>query len=1411
MNNMEDIQTTKHIDDFLIQAENLHLKLWAIIGNDPAKTKKVVSYLNKQDWQVIDVGKEVKKLHGVNMTNDDPIIEIGEIIKEWMNALPDKLILTNASILYEKKFNKITPIGAFKYGVSRTKHCILILENETLISNRIYYGKVGQESYSDKEEREIVLSKVEDIAEDYITTYKIKKAVEREELTADGIGNLFNYTPIKDVIDIDLDLREDSSKKNLISSFIISEGLERQILEFYENIEMTNHKAAKIVGNYGSGKSHLIAFLITSVTDPDLRQFIKNGKVKKAAEKCEHKFFVVQFELNQGEADMATWFYRQLKKQLKDKYGIDIPTFDDKKHFDQQKEFIISVINKVKEKDKTAGLLVVMDEVSDFLNQKPLYLISRDLQFLRLVAQVCQSEDLMLVTSMQEDIYTSPRFKSIAAQEARISERFQDIYIHKEDVKNVIAQRIVPKTANQKTEIENKLKPFAAKIEDVANKMNDYVNLYPFTPELLDLFQQLPFFEKRGVIQFAQKELKYVINEKFPFFFTFDCIYDLIESNPNVRNLEDVFAITRLVNIIKEKIKASIPTKNQADALKILKALAVYSLWTEKKSGATAKELVDNLLIIPESKVLSATDYLSKIIQDIRTATDGFYIKVIKDKSSGNDYFKFDPSIDGDTPEERIEKEISTISDDMIERELFKQIQDILELQPFENLPEIFEDECPWQSVKSFRKGYILFFKKGVDFSDIEKKDFNIAFVSPYLKETKPNNFDNLLSIYIPLDDVTAVEHLKRIAAIKQLMNKGVMKSQMTQKLVDAIDGTIKNGVKESGIRYRLARWVYAKAECELNHNKISIQSVLSKEINNLHEIIDEVKKKLFDKCFNDKFPKHPKYSQILSSSNIGSTLSALANEIAVGDFTKLTLAHKEFLKSLHLLSPSNDPDFTNSVLAQSILNAITTKGTKVTEIKTELVDLLSKPPHGIEPEMVQFILIYLTTLGKISLRQVGGDTMDISNIEDKFRNLSQFEMIKYAAKQEELPYDFAERLLNKLGLNGAKMRQESTRNDSFREYKERVTEIIRITKYTEQQIKYLEAKPILYLNLDQLKTAFEKTKVIDWNTINIANHASFNSLTHLNSILSEVGDALVALQNIDEAIQFYFDVIADGIDYMKQALDIISDNLKFLTDETIVTKLNGLFEDTVEIVKDFSKFISLAERMPISGKISAFKNTYAKEFYFLAHEQTVGRKVNWKEFDNITKHPLYDEIMLLTEMGCLVVAKFRSKLLQWQNLLAWRCLSLDVDKLNQTPFCTHCNFMKIEGRDYDNIKSEVKSIDKIMESIYSEYVQNAASEISNNISNLEIITIPANHKKIIKGIADTKKLPEKLDRALIASINELFKNFKIVELSREEVLTALFKKDQLLTLEQLRKAFFDWENEIKKGHNEDEIRIKLN
>lgn len=628
--------------------------------------------------------------------------------------------------------------------------------------------------------------------------------------------------------------------------------------------------------------------------------------------------------------------------------------------------------------------------------------------------------------------------------------------------------------------------------------------------------------------------------------------------------------------------------------------------------------------------------------------------------------------------------------------------------------------------------------------------------------------------------------------------------------MVEAIDGAFKNGVHISGIRYRLARWVYTQANCELNHNKVNIQAVLGHEYNTLHEIIDELKKKSFDKCFNEKFTAHPKYSQLLSSTNIGNTLSAIANEVSKGDFSSLTQAHKDFLKSLHLLNTSNEPDYSDSVLAQSILNIITSKGSKVTDIKAELESSLASPPNGIEPEIVHFILVYLTTMGKISLRLIGGDTINISNIADKFRSLAQFEMIRYASKQEELPYEFAERLLNKFGLNGAKMRQESLRNESFKEYKEKMAILIKLNTDISQKIKLFESKPKLYLNIDQLKDAFSKTAVIDWNILDIANHASFNSLEHLNNQLPEIGKAYGEIENLSSTIQHYLEVVADGIDYMEQALEIVNKSLKYAPDEKVAEKFQALYEDTLAIVRDFPKFNNLADRNPVKGKITSFREIYIKEFYYPAHEKYVGKKQDWKTLSEIKNHEHYDEIMLLAELNCLLVAKIKNKLLYWQSLLTWKCTDLDASKLNQTPFCAHCNFLKVEGREYDGIKPEISGVDKTMQSILMEYRENAVAEIRESKANIVMISIPAAHKELINTIIESGALPGKLDKAAIASINELFKHFKQVKLSRDDVINAFFSHSQLLTISQLRQAYFNWENKIKGSDNEDEIRIGL-
>jgi ABC-type cobalamin/Fe3+-siderophores transport system ATPase subunit len=1409
---MED--NIKHIDTYLSLANSLRFKLWAVVGKDEAKIQNIISYLSQQKYTLVDVGIELQELYKELDNKEAVNHDIGQKIKEWFNSKPDKLILTNASILYHSEFVKISPIGAFKYN-SRNKSCVLFLEDEQIISNRLYYGQTGTEEYYDKDINDILITRLSEIKDDFISQVSEREVTyDKDNLPANAIGHLFNYTVIKDVVDIDSDLRELDMKKELISSYIISEGTEQQIIDFFDNLQKPNHKAVKIIGNYGSGKSHLIAFLIGIINNPDLRQFIKNEKVKKATEKITRKFFTVQFELQPVNVDLSYFFFKELEKQIKREYDIDIPKWTPE--IIDLKEHITNVILALKKNDATRGLLVIVDEVSDFIQTKVQNEIKRDFQFLRIVAQVCQDQDMLFVTSMQEDIYSSPKLQNIAADEERISQRFQNIVIRKEAVSQVIAHRIVPKSSQQKAELNQKLKPYIEKIEDIANNQEKFIELFPFTPSLLNLFHELPYFEKRGAIQFAQTELKHAIGLPFPYFFTFDRIFDLLENNPNVRNLEDVYDVVKVVNIIQQKITTNLDEKQHSDASKLLKALAVYSLWSKGQNGATSKELAEQLLILPQNKAIESFMQVSMIIKKIREATDGFYIKIVKDEVSGNDYFKFDPHIVGGDPEEKIEKEIVAVSGDtdLQENVLFDQIREILDLEYFKNTPNLFIDECAWISVKSFRKGFIVFQRKDQEINAIDNTDYVINFVSPFSKKKPITYCKNQLNIKIKLeskDHKENIELIKRIVAIKSLISKNVMATAMQKKLQEALEG-YRNpaGTTITGIKYRLSRCIYFLSEVELNGNTISVQSTLGKEFNNISEIISELKKKVFDKCFNDVYPEHPKYAEMLTGSNIVNSLSQIADEITSGNSKALTARSKSFISTLSITNTNGDIDISGNKLAQIILTTIYSKNGKVVDIEKEIQPLLTIAPYGLEPETIHFFLIVLTTLGKISLKSKGGgDDFDISNINEKFKSLSQFDNIIYAIKKDDLSYDFACNLMNALGLNGNMILKESTRNEGFTLYLKTVKSINEDLKALSYQVDALIKKDNVFINTKDLQEYFSSITSIEWAKLDIPNHAKFNTLEFLNSKLNIIKDSLSSLATLKQAIDDYNKTIHSGIIYMKDALEIVRANEQYLTEKTIPGKLEQFSKDTILITENFSKFIQLNERFPLSGKIETFKKIYVTEFYYPALQNTIGDKVEWKPLETFTKHKMFPQIMALAQLDCNVPEKINKKIQLWSDLFSWRSKSVDVDRLYQIPFDTATNFMKIV-RDYSIIKKESQAVETTLVKIHDDYASTAVTEIKKREQQIEIVKLSTELKKSIKEIIKTGTIPSPLTSQLIDAINKLFVDIKIITLKKEDVLKSLFKKDELITLDQLREAFYNLEQKIKQENKGEEIRLKL-
>src|SRR5665811_1472298 len=118
---------------------------------------------------------------------------------------------------------------------------------------------------------------------------------------------------------------------------------------------------------------------------------------------------------------------------------------------------------------------------------------------------------------MQEHIFTNPKYVDEAKSFGRVSERFQIITIKREDIKKVIAKRVLNKTREQRIELEKRFSDYTKYYPAIQARLNEFIDLFPLHPYVVQIFSELPYFEKRGVIQFTIQEVEKVLDKEFRF------------------------------------------------------------------------------------------------------------------------------------------------------------------------------------------------------------------------------------------------------------------------------------------------------------------------------------------------------------------------------------------------------------------------------------------------------------------------------------------------------------------------------------------------------------------------------------------------------------------------------------------------------------------------------------------------------------------------------------------------------------------------------------------------------------------------------------------------------------------------------------------------------------------------------
>ena len=182
-------------------------------------------------------------------------------------------------------------------------------------------------------------------------------------------GELVQFDPIEDVVQ----LREADDRleaERLVRTYVISDGMAEKItsgLIPYLELNTPRQERAPVVGNYGTGKSHLMSVFSAIAEHADLAASVRNDTIREASQSVAGRFVVIRTEIGAVRQSLRDIVCGELQRNLK-KLGVSY-TFPPDDQIANHKDAFIAMMQAFGEyPDK--GLLLVVDELLDYLRSR---------------------------------------------------------------------------------------------------------------------------------------------------------------------------------------------------------------------------------------------------------------------------------------------------------------------------------------------------------------------------------------------------------------------------------------------------------------------------------------------------------------------------------------------------------------------------------------------------------------------------------------------------------------------------------------------------------------------------------------------------------------------------------------------------------------------------------------------------------------------------------------------------------------------------------------------------------------------------------------------------------------------------------------------------------------------------------
>lgn len=175
--------------------------------------------------------------------------------------------------------------------------------------------------------------------------------------------DLIQFDPIETVVQL-RDADEETRARQLVGTYVISdemaEKLTSLVIPQLQFDRTADNKGLLVVGNYGTGKSHLMSVISSIAEHADLLSALGNTQVAEAAERIAGKFKVVRTEIGATTMSLRDILVGELEEHLA-AMGVTY-TFPDASQIPNNKRAFEEIMAAFHQVYPDHGLLLVVDE-----------------------------------------------------------------------------------------------------------------------------------------------------------------------------------------------------------------------------------------------------------------------------------------------------------------------------------------------------------------------------------------------------------------------------------------------------------------------------------------------------------------------------------------------------------------------------------------------------------------------------------------------------------------------------------------------------------------------------------------------------------------------------------------------------------------------------------------------------------------------------------------------------------------------------------------------------------------------------------------------------------------------------------------------------------------------------------------